>query len=32
MTALKGNASTLLTWNLRNFATFKDEIEVIAPS
>jgi predicted nucleic acid-binding protein len=32
MTALKGGASTLVTWNLRNFAAFKDEIEVVAPS
>jgi predicted nucleic acid-binding protein len=32
MTALKGDASTLVTWNLRNFAIFKDAIEVVAPS
>ncbi len=32
MAALKGGASTLVTWNLRNFASFEDQIEVVAPS
>lgn len=32
MAALKGGASTLVTWNLRNFASFEDQIEVLAPS
>jgi predicted nucleic acid-binding protein len=31
MAALKANASTLLTWNVRHFEPFKDEIDVIAP-
>jgi hypothetical protein len=31
MAALKANASTLLTWNVRHFEPFKDEIEVITP-
>jgi predicted nucleic acid-binding protein len=32
MAALKGGASTLVTWNLRNFSAFKDQIEVVTPS
>jgi predicted nucleic acid-binding protein len=32
MAAVKGGASTLVTWNLRNFSPFRDEFEVIAPS
>ncbi len=32
MAALKGGASTLVTWNLRNFLPFRDELEVVAPS
>lgn len=32
MAALKGSASTLVTWNLRNFASFEDQVEVVAPS
>ena len=31
-TALKAGASTLLTWNVRNFAAFSDRIAVLAPS
>ena len=32
MAALKGKASTLVTWNLRNFASFEDQMAVVAPS
>jgi len=32
MAALKGKVSTLLTWNLRNFASFDDQLQVVAPS
>ena len=32
MSALKGGASTLLTWNRRNFATFEGQIEVTSPA
>ncbi len=32
MAALKGGASTLVTWNLRNFASFENQVEVVAPS
>ncbi len=32
MAALKGGALTLVTWNLRNFASFEDQVEVVAPS
>lgn len=31
MSALKGGASTLLTWNRRNFAVFEGLIEVASP-
>lgn len=31
MAALKANASTLLTWNVRHFESFQDDIEVITP-
>jgi predicted nucleic acid-binding protein len=31
MAALKAKASTLLTWNVRHFEPFEDEIEVITP-
>ena len=30
--ALKAEASTLLTWNLRHFEAFQDEIEVLTPA
>ncbi len=30
--ALKAGASTILTWNLRDFAIFADEIEAAAPA
>lgn len=31
MAALKANASALLTWNVRHFEPFEDDIEVITP-
>ncbi|HXV61535.1 MAG TPA: PIN domain-containing protein [Vicinamibacteria bacterium] len=31
MAALKANASTILTWNVRHFELFKDDIDVITP-
>lgn len=32
MAALKAGASTILTWNLRHFEAFRDEIEVLTPA